>query len=198
MSSSLDLFKKPEKFVQQHANYSTREEAIAVAARLGAAGGGVVQIEDGTNKHPEPVPTGKSVFLVTLANGTVLNVAAVRIALASGMQLNYAPTGSPAGVSFECDEVEYHAIRQQLSDSASVERTLAVEGGGVVAQGMLDTEVMTTDGFGTPPFAAGGPLPQCNYVIQLLGGVVVNAAFIGHMLKNFGAKGAAAFADTRR
>jgi hypothetical protein len=75
---------------------------------------------------------------------------------------------------------------------------LAPQAGGTVGKGALDTEVDHRDGFGIPPFAAGGKLPKCNYVIQIQSGVVVNAAFIGHMLDNYGAMGAAAFAATRR
>lgn len=177
--------------------FTTPQKALATARRLGAIGGGAVRVQEQPSTSVAPKGTG--VYVIYFAAGQSVNAAIAEFKLSNNpdtRSFDLGPAREPIGVSNECDEREYHRIRERLALCG--DSLLAPQRGGVIGKGGLDTEVSSLDDLASPPFAAGGPLPMANYVIQLQNGTVVNAAFIGYMLENFGSAGARAFADTRR
>lgn len=193
----ITLFKPVEEIpIQFQGEFTTQAEAEKTAMRLGVVGGGVVEISDDSMSSPSPVPEGKGFFNIAFANGEVVNAALAAFKLANNPDLKAfdikaKSAAGPRGVAFLCTEGEYYKTRQWLSNTG--EAMLAPQTGGTVGLTQLDTDVVASDGLGLPPQ---GSRPA-NYVIQLQNGVIVNAAFIGYMLENFGTAGALAFAQTR-
>ena len=197
ISLRVDQQEIPPQFRGQ---FTTMERALKTADALKQASGGVVHVVDESLQCPSPVPHGLAFITLYFADGRSVNAALAEFKLANDPNLanfdlgNASPVSGPRGVSYKCSESQYHIIRQALADTKV--QALAPSGGGVLVNpDALDTAVERNAKL---PAAMRGPVGATyNYVIELAGGIWVNAAFIGRMLSKYSAEGAMAFARTR-
>jgi hypothetical protein len=204
----LNLFAQPELY--NTGIMSRPEEAIECAKLVGFIGGGAVQI------YVEPLMTEQNGveknFHIRLANGRTFNVRQMLTGLKNAKvqgskledvigQYNIPAPGDPAGVSFECSEVDVNGLRNWLANAGHPE--LVVQGSGVISTGATDVDAakdgLTAKDVSLPPI---GNVPA-NYVVFLANphgrATIVNAAFLVDLTRRGGGVEAAlAFVRTRQ